>query len=351
MRIVQVAAIGEAVPPEKYGGIELVVSNITEGMVDKGHEVYLLAAGDSRTRANLKPLVPQSLRKSYDAKDLRKWHSYYHLRAVADTIEVINELKPDIVHNHLTWQLILFSKFIRCPMITTVHGPMSAFYERTTYQNYPQANYVSVSDSQRKAMPELNWLKTIYNGIDVNAYTFDPDAQRDYFVFHGRISPDEGIAEIVQMVKQTQHRLKIAARIDPVDQPYFESQVEPYIDGNQIEYIGEVAHTEKVELYRHAIAFLRFINWEEPFSISMIESMACGVPVIVNPRGCVPEIAEDKVTGYFISDLDEMKKCMDTVTTIDRAACRERVENKFSAKRMVDEYLSLAYDLYTAGGE
>lgn len=349
MRIIQIAAIGEAVPPEKYGGIELVVSNITEGMVDKGHEVYLLASGDSHTRANLKPLVPQSLRKSYDPKDLRKWHSYYHLRAVADTLEVINELKPDIVHNHLTWQLLLFSKFIRCPIITTIHGPMGAFYERTTYQNYPDANYVSVSDSQRKAMPELNWVRTIHNGIDISTYTFDPEAQRDYFVFFGRISPDEGIAEIVQMIKQTHFRLKIAARIDPVDQAYFETQVEPYIDGQQIEFIGEVDHQEKNELFRHAIALLHFLNWEEPFSISAIEALACGVPVICNPRGCMPEIIEDGVTGCFVQSIDEMKKCLESTLKLDRAKCRAVAEEKFSAKRMVDEYLSLAYDLYTGG--
>jgi len=349
MRIVQIAAIGEAVPPEKYGGIELVVSNITEGMVAKGHEVYLLAAGDSHTSANLKPLIPQSLHKMHSGKDLKKWHSFYHLKAIADILDVIHELKPDVVHNHLTWQLIMFSRFIPCPMFTTVHGPIGAFYERTTYQSFPQSNYVSVSDSQRSALPELNWVKTIYNGIELDKYLFDKESQRDYFVFLGRMSPDKGISEIVQMIKKTNHRLKIAAKIDQVDQEYYESQVEPYIDGDQIEFLGEVDQHGKNELFRHAIALLQYLNWEEPFSLAAVESMACGVPVIVNPRGCMPELVVDGKTGCFFNTTDEMQQCLNKVLTIDRQTCREHVKTNFSAERMVDEYLALAYDLYTNG--
>ncbi|MDQ3099247.1 MAG: glycosyltransferase family 4 protein [bacterium] len=345
MRIVQIAAIEESVPPHKYGGTELVVSNITEGMVARGHEVFLLASGDSKTNGRLKPLIPKSLRNTYEGDELELWRNYYRFSALADILDVIRKIKPDVVHNHLTWRMVMFERFIRAPMFTTVHGPLTALFERTAYTRFSQSNFVSISDNQRKAMPNMNWVRTIYNGIDVEAFEFS-DKSGDYFVFLGRISPEKGIGEICKMIRKTSHKLKIAAKVDPVDRKYFETEVKPYIDGEQIEFLGEVDHPVKVKLLKGAKAILHFLSWEEPFSLAIIESMACGTPVISNPRGSMREQIVDNKTGFFVQSIAEMQEKLDQVDKLKRIDSRNHVAENFSKERMVEEYLSLAYDLH-----
>ncbi len=345
MRIVQIAAIEEPVPPHKYGGTELVVSNITEGMVERGHEVFLLAAGDSVTKGHLIPLVPKSLRNTYQADELETWRNYYRFSALADILDIIRKVKPDVVHNHLTWRMVLFERFIKAPMFTTIHGPLTALYERAAYNRFSKSNFVSISNNQRKAMPDINWIRTVYNGIDVDAFEFN-DKPENYFAFLGRISPEKGIGKICQMIRKTKHRLKIAAKIDPVDRLYYETEVKPYIDGEQIEFLGEANHSEKVALLKNAKAFLHFLSWEEPFGLTIVEAMACGTPIIVNPRGSMPELVLDKKTGYFVNSIEEMQERLEDVSSINRADCRNHVVENFSKEKMVEEYLSLAYDLH-----
>lgn len=345
MRIVQIAAIEEPVPPKKYGGTELVVSNITEGMVARGHEVFLLAAGDSRTNGHLMPLIPKSLRNTYEGDELEVWRNYYRFSAIADVLDIIRKIKPDVVQNHLTWRMIMFERFIKAPMFTTIHGPITALFERTAYARFSKSNYVSISNNQRKAMPDINWVRTVYNGIDVDAFEFNAIPE-DYFVFLGRISPEKGIGEICKMIKKTSHRLKIGAKIDPVDRKYFETEVKPYIDGEQIEFLGEVDHAQKNILLKNAIAFLHFLSWEEPFGLGIIEANACGTPIIINPRGSMPELIVDKKTGIFVNSIEEMQEQLDHVGKLNREDCRNHVVENFSKDKMVEEYLSLAYDLH-----
>jgi glycosyltransferase involved in cell wall biosynthesis len=241
--------------------------------------------------------------------------------------------------------VVLFERFIKCPVITTVHGPLREVYERETYLKSPKSHYVSISNSQRQLLPDINWIGTIHHGIDVNKFGFNEKPQ-DYFVFLGRISPEKGIAEICRMIKQTDYKLKIAAIIDPVDRMYFEAEVNPLIDGEQIEFLGEIDHAQKNTLLGGARALLLWANWEEPFGLPVIESMACGTPVIVNPRGSMPELIVDGKTGIFVHTVDEMKEQLQNIGVIDRAACRAHVTEHFSKERMVDEYLSLANGLY-----
>jgi glycosyltransferase involved in cell wall biosynthesis len=345
MRIVQIAAIEESVPPHKYGGTELVVSNVTEGMVARGHEVFLLAAGDSRTNGHLMPLIPQSLRNTYEGDELETWRNYYRFSALADILDIIRKVKPDVVHNHLTWRMVMFERFIRAPMFTTIHGPITALYERSAYTRFSKSNYVSISNNQRKAMPDINWIRTVYNGIDVDAFEFN-DTPDDYLAFLGRISPEKGIGEICKMIKTTKYKLKIGAKVDPVDRLYFESEVKPYIDGEQIEFMGELDHPAKVALLKNAKASLHFLSWEEPFGLAIIESMACGTPIIVNPRGSMPELIVDGKTGFFVQTIDHMKEKLADIGKLNRIDSRHHVVENFSKERMVDEYLSLAYDLH-----
>lgn len=342
MRIVQVAPLEEPVPPKKYGGTELVVYNLCEEMTRMGHEVYLLAAGDSRTSAKLVPIIPQSLRSGYSAKDIDVWRNFLKTYHISTVLSMIREINPDIVHNHYAWRLIQFQDFIECPMYTTVHGPITSIYEQFTYAHYPEANYISISNNQRLAMPKLNWIKTIYNGIDTHLYEVGQHSDRDAFLFLGRISPEKGVAEICEMIRQTTHRLIIAAKLDSVDRSYYEDRVRPLIDGKQISYVGEVGLKRKQALLKSAKALLLWLNWEEPFGLAVVEAMASGTPVIVNRRGSMPEIVVDGQTGFLVDSLAEMQDRLSKVHRLDPLVSRHRVERHFSATQMAKEYLTLA---------
>jgi glycosyltransferase involved in cell wall biosynthesis len=339
MRIVEIAAIEEKVPPEKYGGTELVVHNVTEGLVQAGHEVYLLASGDSETSANLVPLVEKSLRRMYSPEEIEHWRDYMKVATIPDILKHIKEIKPDIVHNHLNWRLLLFADLIECPVISTMHGPLASLRERETYGKHKNSNYVSISDNQRKAMPELNWVKTVYNGIDVGAFDLETE-KGDYFAFLGRTSPEKGLEEICRMVRESKqkHKLKIAAKVDTVDKAYFETHIRPYIDGDQIEFLDEVDHAGKNELLKNAKALLLWLNWEEPFGLVVPEANACGTPVIVNPRGSMPELVKDGVNGFLVNSLAEMEAKLDEVQAIDPVLCRLHAEQNYSKEKMVRDY-------------
>jgi glycosyltransferase involved in cell wall biosynthesis len=342
MRIVQVAPLEEPVPPAKYGGTELVVYNLCEEMTRMGHEVYLFAAGDSQTSATLIPIIPKSLRNSYSRDQIDTWRDFLKIYHISTVLKLIKEINPDIVHNHYAWRLIQFSDFIDCPMYTTVHGPITSIHERFTYAHYPQANYISISNSQRLAMPELNWVKTIYNGIDTSLFDVAKRSERDYFAFLGRASPEKGLKEICTMIRQTKFKLKIAAKVDTVDEAYFTQEIKPLIDGKQIEFIGEIGPNEKNEFLRRAKGLLLWLNWEEPFGLVVAEAMACGTPVIANPRGSMPELIVDGVTGYLVNSLDEMRERLSQVSSLSPKTCRQHIEKNFSAHTMAQEYLSLA---------
>ncbi len=342
MRIVQIAPFEEPVPPKKYGGTELVVYNIVQEMTRLGHEVYLLAAGDSKVDAHLIPIVEKSLRETYSSDEIDEWRNFLKFFKMGEILKKIKEINPDIVHNHLNWRMLVFSDFIDCPMYTTIHGPITSKHERYTYSQYPNANYISISNNQRKAMPELNWVKTIYNGIDVKRFKVNEKNDREYFAFLGRTSPEKGLKEICQMIKKTKHKLKIAAKIDAVDRKYYEQEIKPLIDGTQIEFIGEIGPDQKSDFLGKARGLLLWLNWEEPFGLVVTESMACGTPVIVNKRGSMPELVKNGETGFLIDSMDEMQKRLDDVATIDSAVCRQHVENTFSSVIMAKEYLKLA---------
>lgn len=342
MRIVQIAPFEEPVPPKKYGGTELVVYNIVEEMTRLGHEVYLIAAGDSQTSGHLIPIVEKSLRETYSVEEIDTWRNFLKFFKMGEILKKIREINPDIVHNHLNWRLLVFSDFIDCPMYTTIHGPITSIHERYTYAQFPNANYISISNNQRKAMPNINWVKTIYNGIDMKRFEVNEHKDRDYFAFLGRTSQEKGLREICKMIKKTKYKLKIAAKVDAADKKYFEQEIKPLIDDKQIEFIGEIGPEEKNDFLRNAKALLLWLNWEEPFGLVVTEAMACGTPVIVNKRGSMPELVKDGETGFLVDSLAEMQKCLDQVNGIDPVACREHVANNFSSVIMAKEYLRLA---------
>jgi glycosyltransferase involved in cell wall biosynthesis len=267
--------------------------------------------------------------------------NFYKVTALHEMIKACRELKIDLVHNNLNWRGLMFSDVIDCPMISTIHHiRLQKPGERETYSKFKNANYISISNAQRKSLPDVNWIKTIYNGIDVSTFTFKEQKQ-DYFVFLGRISPEKGVAELCQMIQDSPYTLKIAARINEPDRPYYEEKVKPLIDGKKIEYVGEVDLVGKNEIVSNAKALLQWSNWDEPFGLTVVEAMACGTPVVVNDRGAMNEIVENGKTGFVVTTLDEMKEKLAEVGTLSPKASRTRVEEYFSIEKMTSEYIAL----------
>lgn len=338
MRIAQVVPVEETVPPQKYGGTELVASNVTEELVRRGHEVHLLAAGGSETTATLVPIFDQPVRvlapDPHDAK-LREAYKYM---AIAKAIEYLTKNQFDVIHNHIGWRILPFANQLIAPVATTLHGPLDVPYMQTVYGQYAQANYVTISDAQRRPMSNLNFVGTVYNGIKVETFDFNPNP-KDYVAFLGRMSPEKGPVQAIKAARAAGIKLVMAAKVDAVDQDYFKKEVEPLIDGTQIKFIGEVDHPGKVALLKDAQALLALIQWEEPFGLFMTEAMSCGTPVIATVRGSVPELVEHGKNGYLVENTPEAAAAaIKAIGHINRQECRTIAEQRFSVKAMVDGY-------------
>ncbi|MDD4819133.1 MAG: glycosyltransferase family 4 protein [Candidatus Colwellbacteria bacterium] len=337
MKIALIAPFEESVPPEKYGGTELVVYNLAEGLIDKGHDVFLLASGDSQTRAKIIPIFPRAIRKEEYASDtgVRNAVKFVGISRILDELKKIN---IDIIHNHLGWRLLPFSNNIGKPVVTTLHGPLDVPYQQFVYGLFSDASYISISNSQREPFNKLNFVSTVYNGIDISLFDFNETPQ-DHLVFLGRMSPEKGPKLAIEIAKKAGKKLVMAAKVDAVDKDYFEKEIEPLIDGEQIQFIGEIGPEEKNGLLRNATALLAPIQWREPFGLFMAEAMACGTPVIVTDMGSARELVIDGKTGFVVrNDVNEFIEAVSKITEIKREVCRKHVENKFTLKIMVDKY-------------
>jgi glycosyltransferase involved in cell wall biosynthesis len=339
MKIALISPFEEQVPPRTYGGIELVVANLAECLVSMGHDVTLFASGDSRTRAKLVPVFPKALRSSGRLRDRSLREAWRHV-GVGRVVSYLLKEKFDIVHNHVGWDLLAFKDILSTPTVTTLHGPLNIPSHQEMYRVLKAENYVSISLSQRRPMPDLHFVGNVYNGVDMEAFRFFPQP-KDYLAFLGRMSPEKGPVQAIQVARKTGMRLIMAAKVDPVDEEFFEREVKPLIDGKQIVFIGEVGHKDKVKLLGNAKALLSPIQWEEPFGLVFIEAMACGTPVLTFRRGSVPEIVEDGVTGFACRTMEEMVEKAALLETIDRRACFDRVREHFSAKRMTEKYVDV----------
>ena len=339
MKIALLAPFEESVPPQKYGGTELVIYNLAENLVKKGHQVRLFSTGDSRTSAKLEAIFPKSIRtiKKFEDVKLREVYKYV---GIGKVLKKLSEEKFDIIHNHIGWRILIFSKLLRQPMVTTLHGPMDIYYQQEIFKMYNKANLISISLSQRKPMPRLNYAANVYNGIEMKIFPFS-DKPKDYFAFLARMSPEKGPVEAVKIAKKAGVKLIMAAKVDASDKNYFESRVKPLIDGKQIKFIGEVDHKKKVELLKNSRGLIAPIQWEEPFGLFFVEAMACGAPVIAMRRGSVPEIIIDRKTGFICHSVDEAARRVKEIDKIDRRICREHVEKNFSAEKMTEGYLNV----------
>lgn len=341
LKIALVAPFEEPVPPETYGGTERVVFNLAEELVALGHDVTLFASGDSKTSAKLVACVPKSVRTLPESRN-PSIRQGLHLQGLATMLGKINLKNFDIVHNHFGWQLLLFKDFIKAPTVTTLHGILSEPTEKYMHNLSRKEAFISISRSQRLHNTSLRYVATVYNGIRVQRFIFEAKPKR-YLVFLGRIHPQKGPMQAIKIARQTNHKLIIAAKIDPLEQNYFDTKISPLIDGKQVKFIGEVNHQQKVDLLKNAKAMISPIQWDEPFGITTIESLACGTPVIAINRGSMSELIEDGKVGYLCRNANEMIKRVGDVDNISRRDCRTHVEKYFTASHMTHGYLK-AYE-------
>jgi glycosyltransferase involved in cell wall biosynthesis len=339
LRIAQIAPLAERVPPLKYGGTERVVAALTNELVRRGHDVTLFATGDSDTLATLEPLVPSGLRLLPGLEMPRDIHPPQMLE-LGRVFERAEEF--DVIHSHVDFFTFPFTRLVRTPVLTTMHGRLDLPTLPLIFDAYPDAAVNSISRHQQRPLPQARWIGNVYNGIDLQ-HLHVGDGSGGYFAFLGRISPDKGISQAIEVAQRTGFPLKIAAKVDD-DHPEYFDLVKDHIDGRLIEWIGEIGDSEKSDFLGNARALLFPIQWPEPFGLTMIEAMACGTPVLATPCGSVPEIVIDGVTGFIRSSVDGLVEAADHLDEIDRLTCRTQVEQHFSARSMAIGYERL-YDL------
>jgi glycosyltransferase involved in cell wall biosynthesis len=336
LKIAILAPAWFAVPPTGYGGIEWIVSLLADGLVDAGHDVTLFASGDSRTKAKLAAVYPEAPSREIGRTFPEIKHALSCF-ARADEFEVIND--------HTGMLGCTLGATVPTPVAHTVHGPLDGeageIYELIS-KVAPEVGLISISMNQRKPKPHLNWIANCHNALDFSIYPLRPH-RRDYLLFLGRLSPDKGAHRAVAVAIQTGLPLKIAGKMqEPKERAYFHELVEPHLI-NGIEFLGEVTHGEKVELLQNARATLFPISWEEPFGLVMIESMACGTPVIATRWGAVPEVIEHGRSGIIVDHYTEMAAALEDADKLDPLELRRYVEEEFSPQRMVRDYVG-AYE-------
>lgn len=334
MRIAQVAPLYESVPPKLYGGTERVVSWLTEELVRMGHDVTLFASGDSMTTAQLVEICPEALRLSPESID----YLAHHIAMMEHVLQRKDEF--DILHFHIDYLHYPFSRRERYAHVTTLHGRLDIPDLAPLYEMFTDIPVVSISDSQRDPLPDVNWQGTVLHGLPKDSYTFHRGPGK-YLAFLGRTSPEKGLDRAIEIARAAGMPLKIAAKIDRADQEYFDTCIRPLLNGNGVEFIGEVGFPEKNEFLGNAAALLFPIAWPEPFGLVMIEAMACGTPIIAYPFGSVPEVVTDQLSGYIVSDVPGAVDAVKNIHRLDRKKVRKYFEQRFTADRMAREYLAV----------
>jgi glycosyltransferase involved in cell wall biosynthesis len=336
VRIAQVAPLYESVPPRLYGGTERIVAHLTDALVGLGHEVTLFASADARTRAKLVPVRDQAIRldrhplKSDLAAHLSMMHE---LHRRADQFDVLH-FHVDLVH-------FPFFEEHADRTVTTLHGRLDLQDLPEAYRRWPDYPLVSISRHQRQPLPGANWVATVAHGVDQDLYRFTAEPEGGYLAFLGRISPEKRPDRAIVIARRTGMKLKIAAKVDAVDQAYFEQVIEPLLADPLIEFVGEIGDADKSAFLGNAAALLFPIDWPEPFGLAMIEAMACGTPVVAWRCGSVPEVVDEGVTGFIVASEDEAVAAVQRAPALDRQRIRAVFERRFTATVMARNYVDL----------
>jgi glycosyltransferase involved in cell wall biosynthesis len=333
LKIAVLSSVWFPVPPSGYGGIEWIVSLLADGLVDAGHDVTLFASGDSNTKARLEYVYEQAP---------SQWigRSHWELNHALACYTRADEF--DVINDHTGMVGVALSGLVDMPVVHTVHGPLDGDPGKM-YEQFdalvPNLHLISLSVNQRRPKPNLPWLANCPNALDLSAYPCKPHTG-EYLLFLGRMSPDKGCHRAIAVAMELEVPLKIAGKMhEQREKAYFADFVEPHLGIHGIEYLGEVSHGKKVELLQDARATLFPIDWEEPFGLVMIESMACGTPVIATDRGAVAEVIEHGRSGIVVQSYRQMAAAVEEADALDPMECRRYVEERFSPERMVDDYL------------
>jgi glycosyltransferase involved in cell wall biosynthesis len=333
MKIAQVSPLYESVPPKLYGGTERIVSYLTGALVALGHDVTLYASGDSETSAKLRPACARSLRLEGLCADGNADHVVLAERVFREAGEF------DFVHAHIDYLAFSLFRRMHTPHVTTLHGRLDIPNLQDLYREFSDEPVVSISDRQRLPLKHANWQATVHHGLPENLYRY---CQRggDYLAFIGRINPEKKIEDAIEVSRRTGVPLKIAAKVDRVDREYYECKIKPLLVP-PAEYIGEIGEHEKSEFLGNALALLFMVDWPEPFGLAMTEAMACGTPILARRRGSVPEIVEPGVNGFVVETVDEAVRMVPQISNLSRKRCREIFEERFTARRMAQDYVAV----------
>jgi glycosyltransferase involved in cell wall biosynthesis len=333
MKIAQIAPLMESCPPRLYGGTERIVSFLTEELVRQGHDVTLFASGDSQTSARLEPCCEIALRLDPRVKDATPHHVLMldKVRSMADEFDVLH-FHVDVLHYPLIRDFVDRT-------VTTLHGRLDLDELRPLYSAFPDAPRVSISDNQRQPMPGVNWAGTVYHGLPRDLLPYYPAPKDGYFAFLGRISPEKRPDRAIEIANRVGAKLKIAAKIDRVDQAYWDELIKPMVESSpNVEYVGEINEREKADFLGNAVGLLFPIDWCEPFGIVMIEAMSCGTPVIAFRRGSTEEVIDHGVSGFLVDDLTEAVTAAERVGDLDRSKIRLTFERRFTIERVGSDY-------------
>lgn len=333
MKIAQLAPLTESIPPRLYGGTERVVSYLTEELVHLGHDVTLFASGDSETGARLEAICPQALRLDPTVCDRNAYQFLLLERAFRQAEDF------DLIHSHLDYWAFPWASRCQTPLVTTLHGRLDLPEIRPLHGLFDMA-LVSISDAQRRPLPDANWVGTVHHGLPRDLYHFQPGPGQ-YLAFLGRMAAEKRPDHAIALAKRLGMPLKIAAKVDPADREYFNSNIAPLLDHPVVEYVGEVSDADKQEFLGNASALVAPFDWPEPFGMVFIEALACGTPVLAYRRGSIPELIDNGMTGYVCNTFDEMGKAVSQIDALDRRACRQAFEARFTVERMAQDYLRL----------
>ena len=337
LRIAQIAPLWIPVPPKTYGGIELMLSVLVEELNSRGWQISLFASEDSKTKADLIAVTPRAL---WLRKDLRSPHA-----VIIRLIKMIHDRRHnfDLIHNHFDFFMFPLLMNHECPpVLTTLHRPIDEELARVA-RSFPQMNFCAISQDQRQSAEEkkLKVVDVVYNGIDPKIYPFNNNPE-DYFIYLGRLNREKGITQAIQVARTAGVKLIVAGNVaGPAEWNYFLHEVQPLLNEEGIQFVGEVSFTEKIQFLKKAKGLLSPIDRREPFGLVMIEAMACGTPVIAFNQGSVPEVVVDGKTGFIVNNKDEMVKAIKKIDSIKRSDCRRHVEQNFTLKQMVDKYEKL----------
>ncbi len=339
MKIAQIAPLIESVPPRFYGGTERIVSYLTEELVRQGHEVTLFASGDSLTTAELVACTPQALRLDPTVRD-----PLPHYMIMLDRVRA-RAPEFDVLHFHMDYLHFPLLRDLAGRTLTTAHGRQDLPDLAVVYAAFAQFPLISISNDQRRPVPHAHWLRTIAHGLPTDLYPFAAQGAGGYLAFLGRICPEKRPDLAIEIARRAGIELKIAAKVDRVDQAYFEQVIRPLLRDPLVEYVGEIGESDKAAFLGGARALLFPIDWPEPFGLVMIEAMACGTPVIAYRRGSVTEVLEDGLTGFLVDDIEEAVAAVARLPRLERRLIRARFEQRFTAERMAHDYLAAYHAL------